>query len=61
MLIEPDELISKIEYLRNELINTGLQKGLTSTEAITISQELDQYIVECQRCFPEVRHCVNTL
>ncbi|MBM7660316.1 hypothetical protein JOC85_001083 [Bacillus mesophilus] len=51
--LKPNELRRKIEILRNELISVGLEKGLSSKEAITISQELDNYIVRCQRCCPK--------
>ncbi|MDR4946471.1 aspartyl-phosphate phosphatase Spo0E family protein [Neobacillus cucumis] len=44
------DLRKYIEFLRKKLIDVGLQCGLSSKEAITISQELDQYILICQKC-----------
>ena len=37
-------LLHKIEYLRKELIDTGMKFGLTSSKTLYISQKLDQLI-----------------
>ncbi len=47
------DLRKYIEFLRKELIKIGQQYGLNSREAITISQELNQYLAICQRCCPK--------
>ena len=38
-------LIDKIEYLRKQMIETGLKHGLNSPATIKISQELDTLLV----------------
>ncbi|PMC34573.1 hypothetical protein CJ195_22440 [Bacillus sp. UMB0899] len=38
-------LIDKIEYLRNQMIETGLKHGLSSPATIKISQELDALLM----------------
>ncbi len=45
----PEELRNRIELLRKELIQVGQQDGLNSMKAISLSQELDEYIVKCQK------------
>jgi hypothetical protein len=47
------DIRKEIEFLRKRLIDIGLQNGLNSREAITISQELDQYLLICQKCCPK--------
>ncbi|AXI29470.1 hypothetical protein CIB87_10770 [Priestia megaterium] len=37
-------LRKKIEYLREQMIQTGLQQGLTSSNTIKLSQELDKLL-----------------
>lgn len=49
----PTELGKYIEFLKKELIKVGQQYGLNSKEALTMSQELDEYITICQRCCPK--------
>lgn len=39
-----DCLLAKIETLRNKMIVIASDKGLTSKESITISQELDRLL-----------------
>ncbi|MEW9050495.1 MAG: aspartyl-phosphate phosphatase Spo0E family protein [Neobacillus sp.] len=40
----PYVLRDKIEILREEMIHTGLSKGLDNEQTIMISQKLDSYI-----------------
>ncbi|NHM30894.1 aspartyl-phosphate phosphatase Spo0E family protein [Neobacillus terrae] len=51
-----EELCKHIEFLRKELIRIGLELGLNSSEAISISQELDKYLAVCQKCCPQECH-----
>lgn len=39
-----DKLLDQIELLRNKMTSVALEKGFTSTESITISQELDRLL-----------------
>ena len=39
-----ENLIKQIELLRNMMISTGMSKGFTSSETITISEKLDNLI-----------------
>lgn len=52
MILEKIEDISqlnfKIEFLRQEMIKTGIEEGFTSERTIQLSQRLDQYIIEYQ-------------
>lgn len=45
---EKDDLANLIESLRIELIETGVEKGLTNQQTIQISKELDQLLAEYQ-------------
>jgi hypothetical protein len=45
---EKDDLATLIESLRMELIETGVEKGLTNQKTIQISKELDQLLAEYQ-------------
>ncbi|MGE8207662.1 Spo0E family sporulation regulatory protein-aspartic acid phosphatase [Heyndrickxia sp. NPDC080065] len=42
------ELSKQINYLRQVIINTGLDKGLNHPDTVQKSQELDKLIVEYQ-------------
>ncbi|WP_226034554.1 aspartyl-phosphate phosphatase Spo0E family protein [Aquibacillus saliphilus] len=37
-------LLLRIEFLRNKMTEVALQKGFTSPESITLSQELDKLL-----------------
>ncbi|WP_090083927.1 aspartyl-phosphate phosphatase Spo0E family protein [Lentibacillus persicus] len=39
-----DKLLGRIEFLRNKMTKIALEKGFTSKEAITTSQELDNLL-----------------
>jgi len=39
------ELTTKIEYLRKQMIEIGLKTGLTSPDTVQISQELDRLLM----------------
>lgn len=39
-----NSILIKIEYLRTKMAETALSKGFTSTESISLSQELDQLL-----------------
>ncbi|MFD1039031.1 Spo0E family sporulation regulatory protein-aspartic acid phosphatase [Virgibacillus byunsanensis] len=39
-----DMLLDRIEFLRNRMSKVASEKGLTSNESITISQELDRLL-----------------
>ncbi|HLR62290.1 MAG TPA: aspartyl-phosphate phosphatase Spo0E family protein [Lentibacillus sp.] len=39
-----DKLLKRIEYLRNKMADVAMEKGFTSPEAISISQELDKLL-----------------
>lgn len=39
-----EKLLNEIEFLRDKMIKTTLEKGFTCNESIAISQELDQLI-----------------
>lgn len=43
------ELIDKIESIRKEMIQIGLQEGLNCRKVVVISQNLDTYITQYQR------------
>jgi hypothetical protein len=49
----PEEIRKKIEFLKKELIKVVQHYGLNSKEAIAISQKLDLYINNCQKCCPK--------
>jgi hypothetical protein len=49
----PADLGKYIEFLKKELIIVGQKYGLNSKEALTMSQELDEYINLCQRSCPK--------
>lgn len=49
-IVYRDEILQKINELRQKLIHTANQKGkLTDEEVIQISQQLDVYILEFQK------------
>lgn len=39
-----DKLLERIEFLRNKMTNIALKEGLTSSESIMTSQELDKLL-----------------
>ncbi|ALX47316.1 hypothetical protein AOX59_01100 [Lentibacillus amyloliquefaciens] len=39
-----DKLLDRIEFLRNKMTEIAFDKGFTSNEAITTSQELDKLL-----------------
>lgn len=45
----PTKIQLKIETLRQEMIQSGLNEGLTSKRTIEISNKLDDYIVKYQQ------------
>jgi stage 0 sporulation regulatory protein len=47
--INSNELISKIDSLRNEMILKGERKGLSHPETIQCSKELDELIYQFQK------------
>lgn len=44
MCVTEQFLERRIEFLRNKMTNVALEKGFTSIESITISQELDSLL-----------------
>jgi len=48
-VLNPNELLSYIEFLRKDLINKGLNFGFNDDRTIQASQELDYFIFEYQR------------
>ncbi|MGJ7922820.1 aspartyl-phosphate phosphatase Spo0E family protein [Neobacillus sp. LXY-4] len=42
------ELINKIEYLKNNMVDTAMKMGLNNDKTIKISQELDHLIFQYQ-------------
>ncbi|WP_404332281.1 Spo0E family sporulation regulatory protein-aspartic acid phosphatase [Mesobacillus maritimus] len=48
-VLNPNELLSYIEFLRKDLINKGLNFGFNDERTIQASQELDYFIFEFQR------------
>lgn len=48
MIFSPFELRSYIEFLRKDLIDTGLRLGFNHEETITASQELDYFLFQYQ-------------
>jgi len=53
-LLEPNELLTYIECLREELIRLGLKYGFNHKRTIHASQELDYFIVEYQKLTSKV-------
>ena len=49
----PTELGIHIEFIKKSLVKVVQQYGVNSKEALTLSQELDQDIILCQRCCPK--------
>ncbi|WP_394237249.1 Spo0E family sporulation regulatory protein-aspartic acid phosphatase [Niallia oryzisoli] len=45
---EKNDLMNIITTIREEMIRTGMREGLTSTNTITLSQRLDEYIARYQ-------------
>jgi len=39
-----DQILKRIEFLRNEMTSVAMKKGLTDVESIAISQELDRLL-----------------
>ena len=48
-VLKPRELLSYIEFLRKQLIKTGLTYGFNDYRTMQTSQELDFYIYEYQK------------
>lgn len=48
-ILGPFSLRLYIEYLRNELIQTGLKKGLNHKQTLQASEELDYFINEYEK------------
>lgn len=46
-----ENLISKIESLRKQMIRTGIEEGLSSQKTIELSQLLDQYVLQYQELY----------
>jgi hypothetical protein len=46
--VEKSDLTKIIKKLRQEMIRTGLNKGLTNERTIQISKKLDEYIAKYQ-------------
>lgn len=44
----PNDLLVRIDHLRNCLIESGLEKGLCASETLKYSEELDQLILQYQ-------------
>jgi hypothetical protein len=47
-VVEKSNLIQIIQLLRQEMIETGLKEGLTSSKTIELSQKLDRYLTSYQ-------------
>lgn len=47
-IFSKQELLQYINYLRKEMINTGLNHGLSNNFTIEASQELDYFIFQYQ-------------
>lgn len=43
--MKKEELTKRIEHLRGQLIDCGLQEGLQSNKVLTLSQQLDNLIL----------------
>jgi hypothetical protein len=43
--MKKEELMKRIEHLRGQLIDRGLQEGLQSNNVLLLSQQLDQLII----------------
>ncbi|MGI6469433.1 MAG: aspartyl-phosphate phosphatase Spo0E family protein [Syntrophomonadaceae bacterium] len=50
------DIIAKIEELRIELAKLGEEKGLKHPDVISLSQQLDNLIIQYYRIHPEDRH-----
>ncbi|PLS18654.1 hypothetical protein CVD28_05860 [Bacillus sp. M6-12] len=46
-----DEILKRIQILRSELIQTGMNEGLQSLKTIKLSQKLDACIFKYQSTF----------
>ncbi|MEC5426040.1 aspartyl-phosphate phosphatase Spo0E family protein [Virgibacillus sp. C22-A2] len=40
----PENLLKRIEFLRNKMTVVALEKGFTNLESVAISQELDRLL-----------------
>ncbi|MDP4103585.1 MAG: aspartyl-phosphate phosphatase Spo0E family protein [Bacillota bacterium] len=49
LVLNPNELLAYIDYLRNDLIIIGLTYGLLNDRTIKASQELDYFIFQYQK------------
>lgn len=43
--MKKEELMKRIEHLREQLIDSGLQEGLQSNNVLLLSQQLDQLVL----------------
>lgn len=50
-----DNLLDRIEFLRNKMTEVAFKKGFTSKESIMISQELDKVLNQ----YDDARHSEN--
>lgn len=49
LILNPNELLAYIDYLRKDLIIIGLTYGLLNVRTIKASQELDYFIFQYQK------------
>lgn len=49
LLFNEKNLVYKIETLRKEMIQSGMEEGLSSKKTIELSQLLDQYMLKYQK------------
>lgn len=48
-MIKEECLLVIIDMLRNQMIHTGLEEGLSSKKTIELSEKLDHYLMQYQR------------
>lgn len=47
--LDTSNLLSRIEHLRNSMIEVAIEKGFSSRESIAISRELDKLLNEYEQ------------
>ncbi|WP_017471728.1 aspartyl-phosphate phosphatase Spo0E family protein [Amphibacillus jilinensis] len=47
--MDPSNLLTRIEHLRNSMIEIAIEKGFSSRESIAISRELDKLLNEYEQ------------
>ncbi|MBM7540408.1 aspartyl-phosphate phosphatase Spo0E family protein [Amphibacillus cookii] len=47
--MDTSNLLSRIEHLRNSMIEVAIEKGFSSRESIAISRELDKLLNEYEQ------------